>query len=166
MKKAHRSIDFTTATYEELDQYGMQMLVSDGPEVSAILRGHLLVERVIEALIVKRLKYPEKFFSNHRVTFEMKVDLASALGVLPDAHHSAAKALNNIRNAFAHREDHKLNFEELNSLKIGWAAIQKKAYDAACGKGVEEAARIALIFLNWSFINLLPQANAVSKPKA
>lgn len=89
----------------------------------------------------------------------MKSDLAAALGVIPDTHLSAAKALNSIRNSYAHQEDHKLSFGEFNSLKIQWTSSQKKAYEAACTKGVEEAARIALIFLNWSFLNLLPQAN-------
>ena len=163
MKRLPRSINFATSTHDELDEYGMQMLVFDAPELSVVLRGHLLIERVVEALIAQRMKHPDRFFRNHRVTFEMKADLASALGALPDAHLSAAKALNNIRNAYAHREDHKLSFEELNSLKIQWVAIQKKAYGVACTKGVEEAARIAIIFLNWSFLNLLPQANAPAK---
>lgn len=162
MKRKPRSIDFATASYEELDEYGMQMLVWDAPELSVVLRGHLLVERVIETLISNKMKSPDRFFRSHRPTFEMKVDLASALGVLPDTYVSAAKALNTIRNSYAHREDHALTFEELNSLKIQWAPIQKKAYEGACTKGVEEAARIAIIFLNWSFLKLLPQANAIA----
>jgi len=117
-KKRSRSIDFSTATHDELDEYGMQMLVWDSPEISIVLRGHLLIERVLETLIAQKMKHPERFFENHRATFEMKVDLAYALGVIPDAHCGAAKALNNIRNGYAHHEDHKLSFEELNSLKI------------------------------------------------
>jgi len=152
------TIDFVTATHEELDQYGMELLVFEAPELSKILRGHLLVERTLEALISKKLAKPKKFFENHRVTFEMKVDLADALGVLPPSHVSAAKALNNIRNAYAHREDHKLSVEELNSLKIKWVPIQKQAYAAALTKGPEEAASIAIIFLNWSFLRLLHPA--------
>lgn len=159
-KKRSRSIDFSTVSHDELDDYGMQMLVWDAPELSVVLRGHLLIEQVLETLIAQKMKHPERLFENHRVTFEMKVDLASALGVIPDAHSGAAKALNNIRNAYAHREDHKVSFDELNSLKIKWVEIQKKAYEIACSKGVEEAARLAIIFLNWSFLNLLPQTNA------
>ena len=165
MKKLPRAIDFATATHDELDEYGMQMLVGDAPELSVILRGHLLIERVLETLISQQMKHPNRFFENHRVTFEMKAHLASALGVLPATHLSAAKALNGIRNVYAHREDHKLTFDELNSLKIHWEPIQKKAYKVACTKGVEEAARIAIIFLNWSFLNLLPQANASAERK-
>ena len=94
-------------------------------------------------------------FENHRLPFEMKVDLANAMGVLPAPYVSAAKALNNIRNAYAQREDHTITSEELSSLKIKWGSIQKKAYSAAVTKGPEEAAQIAVIFFNWSFLGLL-----------
>lgn len=154
-RSAPRSIDFATATHDELDRYGMKMLVFGSPEISSILRGHLLIERTIEALIAKNLSKPKKLFDNHRVTFEMKVDLADAMGVLPPSHVSAAKALNGIRNVYAHREDHKITAEELNSLKIKWESIQKKAYATALAKGPEEAAKMAVIFLNWSFLRLL-----------
>jgi len=137
----------------------MQMLVWDTPELSVILKGHLLIEQTIEALIAQKMKHPDRFFGSQRVTFEMKTDLASALGVLPDVYLGAAKALNSIRNSYAHREDHQLSIEELNSFKIRWTASQKKAYVMACTKGIDEAARIAIIFLNWSFLKLLPQAS-------
>jgi len=159
MKKLLRSIDFLTATHDELDEYGMFMLVWDAPELSVILRGHLLIERVIEALISRKMKEPDQFFKKHRITFEMKVDLAVALGLLTKPHMSAAKALNNIRNSYAHREDHELTLEELNSFKIHWNSTQKNAYKMACTKGTAEAARIAIIFLNWSFLQLLNQGS-------
>jgi hypothetical protein len=149
------AIDFATASHDDLDQYSMALLVFGAPELSAILRGHLLIERTLEALIAAKLPRPLKFFDNHRVTFEMKVDLADAFGLLPASHVGAAKALNNIRNAYAHREDHTITAEELNSLKIKWEPIQKKAYAAALTKGPEEAAQLAVIFLNWSFLRLL-----------
>ncbi|MCA6216030.1 hypothetical protein KGA65_05660 [Ideonella sp. B7] len=155
-RRQPRAIDFDTATHEELDEYGMGLLaLEEAPELSKVLRGHLLIERTIETLVSRKLEKPKKFFHNHRVTFEMKVDLADALGVLPPPYVSAAKALNNIRNAYAHREDHKLSVEELNALKINWVPIQKQAYAAALAKGPEEAAGLAIIFLNWSFLRLL-----------
>jgi len=163
MKKTPPSIDFQNATHDELDNYGMQLLILDAPELSVVLRGHMLIERVIEALISEKMTSPEKFFGNQRVSFEMKCDLATSLGVIPDAHFGAAKALNNIRNAYAHREDHSLTIGELNSLKIGWSASQNQAYTSACTKGAGEAARIAIIFLHWSFLSLLPQANGTHK---
>lgn len=157
-KKPAPTVDFLAGTYDDIERHGMELLVFDAPELSAVLRGHMLIERVIEALIAGRMKHPSHLLDRHRLTFELKVDLASALGVIPDTLLGAAKALNNIRNAYAHREDHRLTFEELNSLKIKWEPIQKKAYKVACTKGEEEAAKIAIIFLYWAFLNLLPQA--------
>jgi len=159
-KSKHPTIDFETATHEEIEHYVMEMLVFETPELFKILRGHLLIERTLEVLIARKLTKPKKLFENHRVTFELKVDLADALGVLPPSYVGAAKALNNLRNAYAHREDHKLSEKELNSLKINWVPIQKKAYAAALTKGPEEAAGIAIIFLNWSFLNLLHPAQS------
>ncbi|MCU6500406.1 hypothetical protein LPN04_21650 [Rugamonas sp. A1-17] len=153
--KAARAVNFEMASHEELDQYGMEMLVFASPELSSVLRGHLLIERTLEALIAKKLARPKKLFDKHRITFEMKVDLADAMGVLPPSYVSAAKALNGIRNAYAHREDHKVSLEELNSLKINWEPLQKKAYTAVLAKGHEEAVQLAMIFLNWSFLRLL-----------
>lgn len=155
-RRQPRTINFDTATHEELDEYGMGLLALDeAPELSKVLRGHLLIERTIETLISRKLEKPKMLFDNHRITFEMKVDLADALGVLPSPYVSAAKALNRIRNAYAHREDHKLSIEELNTLKIKWEPIQKQAYAIALAKEPEEAAGLAIIFLNWSFLRLL-----------
>lgn len=153
--KTPRTVDFETASHEELDQYGMEMLVFGSPELSSVLRGHLLIERTLEALASQNLVTPKKLFEKHRITFEMKVDLADAMGLLPSAYVSAAKALNGIRNSYAHLEDYKVSVEELNSLKIEWEPIQKEAYKAALKKSSEDAVQIAIIFLNWSFLGLL-----------
>ena len=56
MKKPIRTVDFKTASHDDLDEYGMQMLIYDAPELSVVLRGHLLIERVVEALISKKMK--------------------------------------------------------------------------------------------------------------
>lgn len=160
MKRAKPPVDFATATYAELDDYGMGMLVYDSAELSSILRGHLLIERILETLIANSLKRPDRILEKHRLTFELKVDLASALGALPDSHLGAAKALNGIRNAYAHNESHQLTLNELNSLKLKWEPVQDEAYAVACKKGVAEAAKLSIIFLHWSFLNLLPQAKS------
>lgn len=155
MKKSPRTIDFKTATHDELDEYGMQLLVWDAPELSVVLRGHLLVEQVLEALISQKMLYPDRLFEKQRLSFDMKCDLANAMGVLPATHLSAAKALSSIRNAYAHQADHSVSVEQLNSLKIEWADIQKEAYAVACAEGKDEPIRLAIIFLNWSFLRLL-----------
>ena len=150
-----QAIDFAIATQDELDQHGMEMLVSGSPGLTSILHGHLLIERAIETLIANKLTRPRKLFDNHHLTFEMKIDLADAMGLLPAAYVGAVKALNNIRNSYAHNEDYKISIDDLVPLKIKWAPNQKKAFAAAVAKGPAEATQIAVIFLNWSFLRFL-----------
>lgn len=81
--------------------------------------------------------------------------MAFGWGLVDEKHFSAFKAINKIRNNFAHQHNYVLNIEELNSLKFDWADIQHKAFDVSCTKGAGEAAKIAIIFLCWKAIHLI-----------
>ena len=153
-------MDFSTASFEELDQHAMEQLVFGTGELSPILKGHLFIERVLETLISQNISNPSALFSKHRLSFELKIDLARALGLLTEKYVSAFKALNKIRNNYAHQASYKVTFEELISLKFDWESIQQKAYKVACAKGVEEAAQIGTIFLCWKAIYLLKKPMA------
>jgi hypothetical protein len=137
----------------------MERLIFDDTEISPILKGHIFIEKVLETLISNELKTPTAFFKRTR-SFELKADLARAMGLINDKHYSAFKAINNIRNQYAHKHDYKVSFDELSSFKFDWADIQNKAFDAACTKGTGEAARIATIFLSWKAINLIKKSNS------
>lgn len=148
-------MDFKGTSYDDLDQQMMEQLVFDDNAISPVLKGHLFVERVLEELIGKKLAHPTAILRRGRLGFELKADLARALGAISERHVSAFKALNNIRNDYAHDGDYQVSFETLNSLKLEWAPIQKKAYKKACEKGPNEAARIATIFLCWETLRLV-----------
>lgn len=150
-----QAIDLATAPQEELDQHGMEVLASGSPGLTSVLHGHLLIERSIESLIANKLTRPGRLFDNHHLTFETKIDLADAMGLLPAAYVTAAKALNNIRNSYAHSGDYKISIDDLVPLKIKWVPSQKKAFAAAVAKGPDEATHTAVIFLNWSFLRFL-----------
>ncbi|MFC1557215.1 hypothetical protein ACFL5L_04455 [candidate division KSB1 bacterium] len=152
-------LDFNNLTFDELDQQVMEKLVFDDNENSPILKGHLFVEKVLETLISKNLSKPKSFFKSRR-TFELKIDLAKAMGLIDEKYESAFKALNRIRNNYAHKGDYHVTVEELNSFKFEWEDIQNQAFDRACTKGAGEAAKIATIFLCWKAIHLIsaPQA--------
>ena len=109
----------------------------------------------MEPLISNNISNPAVLFSKHRVSFELKTDSAQALGLLPEKYVSSFKALNKIRNNYAHQASYKVTFGELASLKFDWEPIQQKAYKVVCAKGVEEAAQIGTIFLCWKAIHLL-----------
>ena len=153
-------MDFNTASFDELDQHAMEQLVFGTGELSPILKGHLFIERVLETLISQNILKPTAIFSKHRLSFELKVDLSWALGLLTEKYVSAFKALNNIRNNYAHQASYEVTFEELTGLKFDWEPMQQRTYKAACTKGVEEAARIATIFLCWKAVHLLKKPMA------
>jgi len=142
-------------SFDDLDQHAMEQLVFGTGELSPILRGHLFIERVLETLISQNMPKPHALFGRRRLGFQLKVDLARALGLLSEEYVSAFKALNNIRNDYAHRASYKVSFDQLTGLKFDWEPIQEEAYAAACTKGVEEAAQIAMIFLCWKAIHLI-----------
>ncbi len=79
------------------------------------------------------------------------------MGLIDEKHCSGFKTINRIRNSYAHKHDYKVTFEELHNLKFGWTDIQEQAFEGACTKGIEEATRIATIFLCWKAILLLKE---------
>jgi hypothetical protein len=125
-----------------------------------ILRGHLFIERVLETLISENILNPNALFRKHRLSFELKVDLPRALSLLPEKYMSAFKVSNNIRNNYAHKASYKVTFEQLASLKFDWESIQCEAYESACNKVVDEAVKIAMIFLCWKAIYLIKKPAA------
>ena len=152
-------MNFNDLSYDELDQHAMERLVFDNEEVSPILKGHIFIEQVLETLLSNNMQKPSAFFKKNR-SFDIKVDLAHAMGLLDSKHYSAFKAINNVRNNYAHKHDYKVSIQELSSFKFDWEDIQNKAFDAACTKGAGEAARIATIFLSWKAMHLIKEPDA------
>jgi hypothetical protein len=152
-------LKFDELSFEELDQHAIERLVFDDEEISPILKGHIFIEKILEALISKNLSVPEAFFKRTR-SFELKTDLALAMGLIDQKHYSAFKAINKIRNNYAHEHDYKVSIQDLSGFKLEWIEIQNKAFDVACTKGAGEAARISTIFLCWKAINLISEPNA------
>ncbi len=148
-------VDFETATYDELDEHAMQQLVFDSGAVSSILRGHLFIEGVIGQLIRQALPKPDAIMGRGNLNFDMKIDLARALDVLSDQHVSLFRAINRIRNRYAHDAGYQVSIAELNAFKFEWADSQKKAFEMSVSRGPDEAARIATIFLCWEALGLI-----------
>ncbi|MEO1673658.1 MAG: hypothetical protein AAFR77_23245 [Cyanobacteria bacterium J06631_2] len=150
---------FENLTHDELDELLMEKLIYDNEELSPILKGHLFIEGVLETLITRCLPNPDSIFKN-QLSFKMKLDLAKSLNLLDDKHVSAFKAINRIRNNYAHDWNYQVSFEDLTGFKFDWEAIQVEAYEGACTKGVSEASRIATIFLCWKATLLIEQPEA------
>ena len=137
----------------------MESLVFDESEISPILKGHIFIEKVLETLISNNLAVPDALFKRIR-SFELKTDLALAMGLFDQKYYSALKAINNVRNNYAHKHNYKVSTADLNGFKFDWEEIQDQAFNSACAKGEGEAARIATIFLCWKAIHLIRKPNA------
>lgn len=77
------------------------------------------------------------------------------MGLLNNKYYSAFKAINKVRNNYAHKHDYKVTLEELNAFKFDWEDIQNKAFAVACEKKYWRGASIATMFLCWKAIHLL-----------
>jgi len=152
-------LSFDNLSFDEIDQHAMERLVFDDEEISPILKGHIFIEKVLETLISKNLKDPNAFFKSTR-SFDLKTDLALAMGLINKKYYSAFKAINKVRNNYAHKHDYKVSLEDLSGFKFDWVEIQNKAFKVACSKGAGEAARISTIFLCWKAIQLISKPNA------
>jgi len=124
-----------------------------------ILKGHIFIEKVLETLISNNLSNPDALFKSRR-SFELKVDIARAMGLINEKYVSAFKAINNVRNNYAHKHGYKVSIEDLSGFRFDWEDIQNQAFQGACTKGVGEAARIATIFLCWKAILLIKKPEA------
>jgi hypothetical protein len=147
-------LDFNDLSFGDIDQHAMERLVFDDNEISPILKGHIFIEKILETLISNNLTNPEALFKSRR-SFELKIDIARALGLINEKYVSAFKAINNVRNNYAHKHDYKVSIEDLSGFKFDWENMQNEAFQVACTKGVSEAARIATIFLCWKAILLI-----------
>lgn len=147
-------MDFENLSYEDLDQHMMEQMVFEEDSLSPVIRGHLFVEKILRILISQNMQNADRFFKSNR-SFSLITDIAFGMALIDQKHYSAYKALNKIRNNYAHKQNYVLDVDELNGLKFDWEEIQHKAFGAACTKSMGEAAKIATIFLCWKTIHLI-----------
>lgn len=148
-------MDFEKLTIEELDQHAMDIIIFDEINaISPILRGHIFIEKILETILYRNLEKPE-IFLKRRKPFEIKLDLAASMGLIDESTYSSFKAINNVRNNYAHRHVYNISKEELSGFKNKWDKKQSLAFEAAYQKSSNEGAKIATLFLCWQAMNLL-----------
>ncbi len=115
----------------------MSHLNAEDP-LALVLRGHLYVEaaliKQIETVIVDK-----KAFADARLPFHAKVKLAVALGKVSDDDARGFKALNDLRNDFAHKVETKLTKRDEENLYNVLSVSQRKM--------IKEPRRAETVFL-------------------
>jgi len=72
-------------------------------EISILLKGHLLVEHLLNKIIKAKCKNPEKILNDHRsYPFTVKLQIVYSMGLLPEYLFKNVTKLNAIRNRLVH----------------------------------------------------------------
>lgn len=100
--------------------------------LGAVLRSHLWVENEMIRTIRESLPLPD-LIDLDRLSFPSKIELASALGIIPIEDMSAYRNLNALRNKLAHRFNSEVTEEDERSL-VG--SLSSKSREIADGSVV------------------------------
>ena len=93
-------------------------------EVSVTLKGHLLVEYLINKIIEQRHETPEKVLGkSHNFTFSKKLQLVYSMGLLPDYLFENINRINRLRNKLAHNLTFDLDKEDMSFTKTNGETI-------------------------------------------
>lgn len=92
----------TKEYFEGLEEFGKHLPVGRDDEL-LVLKGHLLIERMLERFLYQNLESPE-YLESARLSFAQKLAIVSALRSDPDAKWlwDACSSLNRLRNDLAH----------------------------------------------------------------
>lgn len=72
-------------------------------ELGLIIKGHLLVEFIIDQVILKRCKSPKDILKDSRAyPFSVKLQIVYSMGLVPNNIYQNIRKINRIRNELAH----------------------------------------------------------------
>lgn len=92
-----------------------------------VIRAHIHIESMLIGLVEREIKNPE--FMPKGLRYEQRVSLACALGLRGDVH-PALRALGEIRNAFGHKPDTRLDRPMVAKLLNAFSQDHKDAIAA------------------------------------
>jgi hypothetical protein len=83
-----------------------------------ILQTHLYVEHLIERFIISELPKGKGLIDKARLTFKQKILVASSFNVIEPEIISSVLKLNVVRNNLAHKFQHFVDYEDIESVGI------------------------------------------------
>ncbi|GEA08571.1 hypothetical protein KUL42_33320 [Alteromonas sp. KUL42] len=92
-------------------------ILNESDQAILVLKGHLFAENIFENLIVLKISRGDKLLEKASFTFSQKLALVEAMELLDDGLVSSLRALNKLRNKFAHDLDASVSNNDL--LKVG-----------------------------------------------
>lgn len=124
---SNKKIQSHMPSYQE-DQLVKKHLLEGGPdhymgrvgpkddEIAILLKGHLLIEYLMNKVIEKKCRSPKKILEGTRVyTFSVKLQIIYSMSLIPEYLYDNINRVNQLRNKYAHTLDFNL---DKNSMRL------------------------------------------------
>lgn len=137
----------------------VNLLAFEDTEEYRTIRGHIMLERLIDKLLCKRLSDYEKLLKRHRIYFDLKVDLCLSLGLIQDILAEALHTLNKIRNKLSHEESPNISMDDIKKLNTKYfnEPMFQKALDVVYKEGYKDSLMLSTLFLYWEVNRLIKE---------
>ena len=150
-------MDIENLSYAELDEEMLRGIFVSEETRSAVVQGQLFADSVLEYICRKKLSHPDIFFTD-RTDYSIKLRLARALDLISEREFHAFKALNKLRNKFAHQWNYETKFSDAELMICEFSNFQEKVLRDLKEKGD------AREFTVMSTLYLCEKALSLAKP--
>ncbi|MFZ2525674.1 MAG: hypothetical protein WAW87_10235 [Candidatus Ferrigenium altingense] len=103
-------------------------VLDSNPLLNDIISCHLLIENYLRREVAKELKAPDALLSDQGPSFSMLVNVAEALGVIEADLARVIRAVNTIRNRYAHRLGFEASHNQVEALLAALREMDKPFY--------------------------------------
>ena len=148
--------------FKELGEEALSLLAFEDTEEYRVIRGQIMIERLLDSLLEKNLTKYKDLLKRHRVYFDLKVDLCLCLNLISNTLGSALHTLNRIRNKLSHEKNPKISAEEIKRLNTGYyeEPMFQKALEYVYEKGYKDALMLSTLLLYWEVSRVLTESKS------
>ena len=148
--------------FKELGEEAVFLLAFEDTEEYKIIRGQVMIERLLDSLLEKSLTKYRMLLKRHRIYFDLKVDLCLSLNLMSERLGDALHTLNRIRNKLSHEKTPKISQDEIKRLNTGFykEPMFQKALEFVYEKGYNDALMLSTLFLYWEVSRVLTETKS------
>ncbi|MFC2021584.1 hypothetical protein ACFLU1_07410 [Chloroflexota bacterium] len=146
--------------FKELGEEAVLLLAFEDTEEYRVIRGQVMIERLLDSLLDKNLTKYKKLLKRNRIYFDLKVDLCLSLNLISERLGNALHTLNKIRNKLSHEKTPKISQDEIKRLNTGFykEPMFQKALEFVYEKGYKDALMLSTLFLYWEVSRVLTES--------
>ena len=148
--------------FKELGEEAVLLLAFEDTEEYRVIRGQVMIERLLDSLLEKNLTKYRALLKRHRIYFDLKVDLCLSLNLISDKLGNALHTLNRIRNKLVHEKSPDISRDEIKRLNTGFyrEPMFQKALESVYEKGYKDVLMLSTLFLYWEVSRVLTESTS------